>query len=310
MRLNKHKNTDSEIMNYIADHMDGDIGRLMNNAPLPMGNREIPEFDEYKVYQNIIEGVQRKEKRRILPVLKWACAIALILFNISYFTYQWMDDYTPVYREVRSPKGEKVVVLLADGSRVWLNADSRLVYPEQFVGDEREVTLEGEAYFEVKKNPDNPFMVQADEMKIRVTGTSFNVSAYPSDKKIVTTLDEGKIMIGHYSTRSPMYAMSPGQTAIYEKGSSTCKITTNEFYKDASGWKENRLVFRNSPLEDVLMVLSRQFDVTFDIRGKRITTFTYNFTAKANDLGNILETMASITPIKFNEISEGMYEVK
>ena len=104
--------------------------------------------------------------------------------------------------------------------------------------------------------------------------------------------------------------MRPGQTAVYEKGSSLCKIRANEYYKDASGWKENRLVFRNTPLEEVLAVLSRQFDVNFDIRGTKITTFTYNFVCKANDLGNILETMASITPIKFNKISEDIYEVR
>lgn len=310
MRLNKHKNTAPEIINYIAEHIDSDIDCLLKNEPLAMGGREMPEFDEYKVYQNILDEVDKRKKRAFWPAFRWACAIVLLLFNISYFTYIIMEECTPEYQEICASKGEKLIVLLPDGSRVWLNADSKLVYPEQFTGKERQVSLVGEAYFEVKKNPDNPFMVQADEMKIKVTGTSFNVSAYPSDKKITTTLDEGKIMIGHYGSKFPLYEMRPGQTAVYEKGSSLCKIRTNEFYKDASGWKENRLVFRNTPLEEVLAVLSRQFDVNFDIRGTKITTFTYNFVCKANDLGNILETMASITPIKFNKISEDIYEVR
>lgn len=310
MRLNKHKNTAPEIINYIAEHIDSDIDCLLKNEPLAMGGREMPEFDEYKVYQNILDEVDKRKKRAFWPAFRWACAIVLLLFNISYFTYIIMEECTPEYQEICASKGEKLIVLLPDGSRVWLNADSKLVYPEQFTGKERQVSLVGEAYFEVKKNPDNPFMVQADEMKIKVTGTSFNVSAYPSDKKITTTLDEGKIMIGHYGSKSPLYEMRPGQTAVYEKGSSLCKIRANEYYKDASGWKENRLVFRNTPLEEVLAVLSRQFDVNFDIRGTKITTFTYNFVCKANDLGNILETMASITPIKFNKISEDIYEVR
>ena len=308
MRLNKNK--ESEIIDYIAEYLDSDIDCMLKDEPLPMSGRQIPEFNEFKVYQKIIDGIKKKEKSRILPALKWACAIVLILINISYFMYQSIGDYSPVYREVCALKGEKIVVLLADGSRVWLNADSKLVYPEQFVGDERNVSLVGEAYFEVNKNPEKPFMVHADEMKIKVTGTSFNVSAYPSDKKITTTLDEGKIMIGNCGSKSSLYEMRPGQVAIYEKGSSICKIRTNEFYKDASGWKENRLVFRNTPLKDVLAVLSRQFDVTFDIRIAKITTFTYDFVCKANDLSNVLETMSLITPIKFNKISEGIYEVK
>lgn len=120
-----------------------------------------------------------------------ACAIALVLLNVGYLAYQNIDLSKPVYKEVCSLKGERLVVLLEDGTRVWLNADSKLVYPEQFAKDKREVSLVGEAYFEVKKDISKPFMVQADEMNIRVTGTSFNVSGYPTDSVVMTTLDEG-----------------------------------------------------------------------------------------------------------------------
>lgn len=311
MRLNKHKDTDPEIINYIAEHIDHDIDCLLENKPLAMGNRKIPEFDEYKVYQNVLTAVNKKKERRIISILKWACVIALFLFNAGYFTYQFVTkDETSVYREICAAKGERLVVLLGDGSRVWLNADSKLVYPEHFTGDERRVSLSGEAYFEIKKNPDNPFMVTAGEMKVRVTGTSFNVCAYPSDKEIVTTLDEGKISIGRYTGNLTMYDMIPGQTAVYEKGSRICKINSNANYKDASGWKENRLTFRNISLPEVLKVLSRKFDVKFEVPETKITSFTYNFICKANDLSNILEMMESITPVKFERISEGVYTVK
>ena len=104
--------------------------------------------------------------------------------------------------------------------------------------------------------------------------------------------------------------MAPGQTAIYEKGSRLCKVMKNEYYKDASVWKENKLIFRNAPLEEVLTTLSRQFDVSFDIRSEKIAAFTYNFTCKLNNLSGIFEMMSFITPIKFNEISENVYAVK
>lgn len=309
MRTNNQQ-TDPEIIHYIAEHMDSDIDRLLENKPLSMGNRELPVFDEYRVYQNILTAMDQKKERSVLSLLKWACVIALFLFNVSYFAYQFSKSETPVYREICASKGERLVVLLGDGSRVWLNADSKLVYPEQFAGDEREVSLIGEAYFDVKTNPAHPFTVRAGEMNIKVTGTRFNVCAYPSNNKIITTLDEGKISIGHYGGHAKMYEMMPKQTAVYERGSHLCKISNNEFYKDASGWKENRLTFRNAPLSEVLEVLSRQFDVSFDVREKKITAFTYNFLCKGNDLGNILETMESITPVKFKEIEEGVYIVK
>lgn len=307
---NKYRKTDSEIIKYIEQHMEDDIHKLLKNEELSLGGRSIPEFNEFGVYEKIIGKIETEKKRNLFSTAKWACAIALVLFNIGYFTYNYIADHSTVYHEVCTARGERIIVLLPDGTKVWLNADSRLVYPERFIDNERKVALEGEAYFEVIKNSDNPFLVQADEMKIRVTGTSFNVSAYPADKNIVTTLDEGKVFIGHYAKRSSQYEMSPGQTAVYEKGSSKCKILTDEYYKDASGWKENRLSFRNTPLDDVLTELSRQFDVTFEIRENKISSFTYNFVCKGNDLGYILKMMSSITPIQFKEISEGKYIVK
>ena len=110
-----------------------------------------------------------------------------------------------------------------DGSRVWLNADSKLTYPEQFAKYNRNVTLEGEAYFEIAENKKSP-SVLAENVKIQVTGTCFNVKAYASDKVIKTTLDEGSINIGHVQSRIPMQQMLPGQTAVYEKRSNVIKI--------------------------------------------------------------------------------------
>ena len=284
MHFRKRHQTDSEILKYISGHIDKDINRLLNAESLPMG---------------------------VWTVCKWACAIALVLLNVGYLAYQNIDLSKPVYKEVCSLKGERLVVLLEDGTRVWLNADSKLVYPEQFAKDKREVSLVGEAYFEVKKDISKPFMVQADEMNIRVTGTSFNVSGYPTDSVVTTTLDEGGIVISYpYAEKSGTYQMAPGQTAIYEKGSRLCKVMKNEYYKDASVWKENKLIFRNAPLEEVLTTLSRQFDVSFDIRSEKIAAFTYNFTCKLNNLSGIFEMMSAITPIKFNEISENVYAVK
>lgn len=307
--FNRRNKPSQEIINGIAEHIDNDIDCLLNDEPLSMNGREIPEFDKYGVYQNLIDKINKKRNLAFWPLLGRACAVALLIFNIGYFGYVLSDRSIPEYQEIFAAKGEKLIVLLPDGSRVRLNSDSKLVYPEQFTGDERGVSLIGEAYFEVKKNQKNPFIVNADGMKIKVTGTSFNVSAYPSDDVITATLDDGRILIGSEDPEAVMYEMQPGQTAVYDKKSASCDIRTDEFYKDASGWTENRLVFRNTPLEDVLEILSRQFDVRFDIRADRITKFTYNFVCKANDIGNIMHTMETITPIKFNKVSEDVYEI-
>lgn len=300
----------ADKLKYVDQLIDKDIHLLIKGESLNFGDHELPEFDEYGIYQRVLKRIHGNQKKTIITLLKWACVIVLIIANIGYLSYQYIEKHSTEYQEICTARGEKIIVLLPDGSKVWLNAESKLVYPEHFIGKERKVLLEGEGYFQVAKNINQPFMVQADNMKIRVTGTSFNVSAYPFDKNIITTLDEGAIAIGHFSKKAMMYEMIPGQTAVYEKGGSKCRILSNEFYKDASSWKENRFIFRDTPLEDVLSTLSRHFDVNFEICGAKVATFTYNFVCKANDLGYIMKMMSSITPISFKEISEGKYIVK
>ena len=196
MRLGKRHQTDSEILNYVSDHIDKDIERLMNAESLPMGGREVPDFDKFGVYENLSEGIRRSERRSIGTICKWACAIALVLLNVGYLAYQSFDFSKPEYKEICALRGERLVVLLEDGTRVWLNADSKLVYPEKFARNKREVTLVGEAYFKVKSNPSRRFDVQtAEGVTVSAYGTEFNVQAYDDDTCVVATLADGNIRV-------------------------------------------------------------------------------------------------------------------
>ena len=214
------------------------------------------------------------------------------------------------YNTIIIPRGGEYQLILSDGSRVWLNSDTRLRYPVSFIGEKREVYLEGEAYFEIAENKKSPFQVLAENVKIQVTGTCFNVKAYASDKVIKTTLDEGSINIGHVQSRRPMQQMLPGQTAVYEKRSNVIKIKTDRYHDDASSWKSNRLIFRNASLKEVLTTLSRHFDIEITIKNEKIASFTYDFVCKGNDLNYVLEVMQSITPVSFKKISEYTYTVE
>lgn len=310
MHVGKEKHIDKEIIHYIEEHMDNDVEKLLENKSLDFGKQKLPEFDEYALYDKVWNKVNKAGHTSFKLALGWVAVALILLFNATYLVYQYMERPVPEYREVSVLKGDKMVVLLSDGSRVWLNADSKLTYPEQFVTDERKVTLEGEAYFEVKSNPDNPFYVTAGGIQIRVTGTCFNVLAYPTDSEVVTTLDEGEISIGRYAKNTTFYTMHPGQTAVYSKSENTCKVLTDEYYKDASGWRDGRLIFRNTSLESVLKVLSRQFNVSFKIENDKARSFTYNLACKSNDLGNALKMIQSITPVKIEKKSEYTYVIK
>lgn len=295
---------------YIKRNLDQDIDKILANQPLKMGNQTIPAFDEFGVYQRVMEDISLRGKSLRLNILKYACVIALVVFNVGYFGVYLNMEKSFVQQEIIAGKGEKIMVALSDGSRVWLNADSKLVYPERFSGEMRKVSLIGEAYFEIKKDADHPFVVRTDMMNVKVLGTSFNLSAYPDDQFITTTLDEGVIEIDNKKRKTSSLKMIPSQTAVYDRGSFQCDVKYNEFHREESDWRDNRLVFRNAPLSEVLKELSRQFDVQFNIQDSAINGFTYDFVCKATDLNRIIETMALITPITFKKNSEADYIVE
>lgn len=315
MSLGKKKNKE-EIISCIENYIDDDIELLIANERLDMGTRIVPSFDQYELYQDILKKVDEEEKKAQqkkfrLSLAKWvsACAILLVALNVGYYFTADMS-FTPIYREVATVKGERMLVLLPDGSRVWLNADSKLTYPEQFAHRQRDVRLEGEAYFEVSKDITAPFHVFADDLEVKVAGTCFNVSAYSSSEMIEITLDEGSISVGESKGRQTLQEMTPGQTALYNKENRICSIEENKYYKDASSWKTNQLVFRNAKLQEVLNTLSRQFDIEFEIKNTETTAFSYNFVGRGSDLSSVIEVMEAITPIRFKKITIDKYVIE
>lgn len=313
----KQESQNFEIVDSIGKYMDDDIQRMIEGKQIELGERDLPPFDEYRIYENIQKAVLQEEKRRnksrrISLFLKRmvACAVVLFVVGVGYNIYQSYCEANLVYREVCAVRGEKLLVVLPDGSQVWLNSDSKLTYPEQFAKYNRNVTLEGEAYFDIVKNGKSPFSVRAENVAIQVTGTRFNVRAYPSDKVVKTTLDEGSINIGHVQSRRPMQQMLLGQTAVYEKRSNAFKIKTDKYHDDASSWKNNRFIFRDASLKEVLATLSRHFDIEIMVKNEKITSFTYDFVCKGNDLNYVLEVMQSITPVRFTKVSEYVYTIE
>jgi transmembrane sensor len=308
--FDRHNDKLDDAYKYIAEHIDDDIEKLLNGQELPAGDKGAPDFDEAEVYHRISAKMRRNSRKTRMRMLRWAC-IAAAIIGISVFAFYSTHQESPtLIKEVYAQRGEKMVVQLADGSRVWLNSDTRLTYPDRFNGKQREVEIDGEAYFEVAKDASHPFIVKADNMMIRVTGTKFNVNAYSDENKITTTLDEGHILVGLNGEDSKLYNVEPQQSAVFDRRTLRCTISNNAYAEDESGWKENWLTFRNSSLTEVLTTLSRRYDVHFNVKSKRIKGYTYNLTCKASDVGDVLNIMETITPVKFKKTNENAYDVR
>jgi transmembrane sensor len=173
-----------------------------------------------------------------------------------------------IMNEVVVPYGKKSQLTLEDGTKVWLNAGSRMAFPTKFKGNKREVFLEGEGYFEVAHNQKLPFYVNTSKIAIKVLGTKFNISAYETDKLIETVLIEGSVAISERSALSFMNKSSilkPNQKASYERNDRTLIVIDEPNVDNAISWTEGWLKFDRQSINDVLNKLQRYYNIQFEL---------------------------------------------
>lgn len=161
-----------------------------------------------------------------------------------------------VYNTLSIPRGGEFSMVLADGTKVWLNSATELKYPVSFAGKERVVYLEGEAYFDVRKDPNCPFIVVADEMRVEVSGTEFNVNTHFKDY-IETVLVRGKVEIVSSGRRT---SLNPDQKAVFARdGGEVCVEDVD--VSSYVGWKDGNFIFYNESLENIMDQLALWYDV-------------------------------------------------
>lgn len=213
-----------------------------------------------------------------------------------------VKDEEVVYNSLKVPYGKTFKVTLSDGSVVKLNSGTTLRYPEQFgINGKRIVYLTGEAFFEVAKDKEHPFIVNANEADIEVLGTKFNVSAYPETPTINSVLVEGSIRM--YETENPSNAvlLQPNQMATWQNNSR--KITTKSvdpsFY---SAWTKGELTFNDTPFSTITKIIQRTYDV--EIINKNSDLAKQNFTGiikiSESSVENILELLKRDTPFEYS----------
>ena len=195
---------------------------------------------------------------------------SVILQDSGRLTYSpSVSNETLLYNTVTVPRGNELLLYLSDGTKVWLNADSELRYPTFFSGERREVWLVGEAYFEVAKDAGHPFVIEVCDSKIQVLGTGFNVRSYSEEGQIVTTLVEGTVCFESIEDR---VILKPGEQSILDKEGRLQKRAV-EVYPFVA-WKEGRFIFRKQRLEDIMVMVSRWYNVEVyfeDDESKEIT---------------------------------------
>lgn len=163
--------------------------------------------------------------------------------------------------EVFTAYGETRHIILPDSSEVWLNSGSNIQYRSKFKGDSRSISLDGEAYFSVRKNTSKPFVVKTSSLTVDVLGTEFNVKAYMDDSKTITTLNRGEIRVITVSDQSRI--LLPNEQLTYNNH--TSDISVQKVYtNNISAWKSGQLIFIEATLDEMLQTLERRFNVSFE----------------------------------------------
>ena len=248
-----------------------------------------------------------RQFRRFMRVAAVAIPFIFIVSLVPFIGYQNGLLADTNMEEIYVPKGERLQIILQDGTKVYINSDSKLKYPKVFQLFKREVELTGEAYFEVNKEAMRPFTVHLNKLDVKVLGTKFDVRSYTNENNITVALDEGKVamkdLIGKELT------LKPGNVVVYDKVLATFSTSSAEI-STITSWKENYLQFENATLTELLYTLERQYNVKFKVADTIALGVRFNFSSKKANLQEILWDLEKISKVKFHEAKIGNYEVE
>lgn len=288
----------------------------MQEKNVPFGNKENEGEDAS------FEMPRRFNRRRIAWItsgIAVAAAVAAIIFLYPVSSMvKPADKPLANINEISTRLGSKTQIKLPDGSVVWLNAGSKLVYDKSYGQEDRQVSLVGEAYFDVVKDPNKPFLVHTSSVQVRVLGTLFNVKAYPEDKTTETSLIRGSLEVSIKSRPLDKIILSSNEKLVVENKADTVKkwinrdeeeqplMTLNQIKRNSrdntineTQWIDNKLVFDNEPFEEVARKMERWFAVEIEITDWALKEKRLTGTFERESVEQALESLAYASTTSF-----------
>ncbi|WP_289161024.1 FecR domain-containing protein [uncultured Parabacteroides sp.] len=231
-----------------------------------------------------------------------ASVILLLLMTGLSVHYYTMSQMIMPDMIVSVEKGQKANVVLPDGSKVWVNSDSRLSYGSRFNQKERVLSLEGEAYFEVTPDKDRPFIVETDELAVRALGTSFNVKSYEEEKDVSTVLMTGKVEVTSDYDR---LVLNPNERIVFNKQTGHMEKSTVENTGDYINWKYNALTFNGETFENIVHTLERYYNTRIVFESETLKKYRFTGTPGNTSLESILQILSLTSPLSY-EVRDSM----
>lgn len=276
------------------------------------------EVDVDKEWDRLLPFISRRKtnrlgagrKRVLLQTARYAAAILIgVIFSFStfYLTDKNKTQEAGIYQLV-THKGEKSYLQLPDGTKVWLNSCTTLKYAQDYGRSNRDIFLNGEAYFEVAKNKDLPFVVKTNGISVEALGTVFNVCAYGEDSHLMTTLFSGKVAVRPASA-SRQVLLEPNQVAVYHKSKDKIEVVPYDKRQFAQ-WKDGYLTFERMSLREITKLLERNYNVVFLYDNQKIKMLRFSGSFRnSEDLSGILNVIKTNTGIHY-EIKKDTIVIK
>ena len=324
----ENKHIDELIANYLTEGLDKNaldelktwIAASAENQQYFIRQREIwfsavsreaaSVYDKDKAFENFRNRVESQKEiqstsRRgfsLSALWRYAAVVAIIIAVgcISYWQGEVNVKDTFADISVEAPLGSKTKLYLPDGTLVWLNAGSRMTYSQGFGVDNRKVELEGEGYFEVKRNEKIPFFVKTKDLQLQVLGTKFNFRDYPEDHEVVVYLLEGKVGLNNLLREEKEAVLSPDERAVLNKANGLLTVESVTA-SNASQWTDGYLFFDEELLPDIAKELERSYNVKIHIANDSLKTFRFygNFVRREQNIQEVLEALASTEKMQY-----------
>ncbi len=270
---------------------------------LPEGEIEGKNLDHILYRLNYEINSKREPQKSVLfdKILKWGLRIAgLIVFPLLIYsgirTIRESALKKETWFEIKAPAWTRAQFSLPDGTVGWLNSNSSLKYNGNFILD-RQVTLDGEAYFDVFKDKSRPFIVTTNEVFVKVLGTRFNIAAYDNERDIEVVLEEGSLVFNSEKTNKA-YIMVPDDLVTYDKTEQDFSTETVQPQKYVS-WTDGKLVFRNDPLDVISRRLARWYNIDVEVNGSMSNNLRLRATFKDENLEEVLSLLKRSLPIDY-----------
>ena len=284
-------------MKYDKEHIEQEIWfSAIDKEQLSKYNKEAA----YAAFRKRIANENNLKKKPSIRLWNWGMKIAsvVLLLIVSYVSYRsGQDEVKSQFADivVEAPRGARSEVILPDGTRVCLNAGSRMVYSQGFGYMDRLVKLDGEGYFEVVRNEQLSFQVKTNVLCVNVLGTKFDVRDYSTDDKATVLLTEGSVALQFpEQAECSKITLAPGQSVVYQKDSGIVSVENDDVYNGIE-WTKGNLIFNGEPFDRIIEDLQRNYNVDIEVNDTNLYRLRFhgNFVRQEQSLKEVLDVLSA-----------------